>query len=344
MPFGFGAFGPEKFSLPELPESPIGPFGPRYDEPPPQVLPPPRAPIVQKSKVPPSPPQTLKQAASSAPIPEPSSYLRFNDSMDPSMGPMEEFTPGPRQSQQSQDEAYQRYLQGTFGIQEAAELSKASALDDAYRAGNLNPTGTGATYARSFTDKFGNVTGWEDKAGGVHKFAESPGRSAAVPYEERKAESNHGFATDQLRQLEELAKKHDYAIGPYAAKYNNVKRAGLLNFMGATIDPEVAKLYSIAESLQNAKIYDSSGKAINEAEMARLKPTMPNVDRSPEEFWVNLENFKQELANRGYSLGKGAGEGQNSPGVEAGPSSSAQSSTSPQIRQTSRGNKVEILD
>lgn len=345
------------FGAPEVPDletiSPLGPLGPRRGVIPPIASPPapqPRKKIIEPPKQAQSP-QTLAEAAQAQSVPaaapkpyqEPMSHIRFSQGT----GPMQEME-NTIQGSESPDAAYRRYVEGTFGLEEAArraaasmDIEKAQAFGNAYQEGNLNPGSYGAGYARSFADPYGNITAWLDKQGGVHKFGQSPGRAAAIPFEERKAAQNTEFSTDQLGRLEELAKKHDYAIGPYAAKYNNIKRAGLLDFVGATIEPEIAEMYSIAEGLQNAKIYDSSGKAINEAEMKRLKPTMPNVDRSPAEFWVNLEAFKRELQKRGYSLGL-----QNKAPQVAAPSQGAPVEATPgqpRSYRTAKGNSVEII-
>lgn len=350
MPFGFGAFGPEKFSLPELPESPIGPFGPRYDEPPPQVLPPPRAPIVQKSKVPLSPPQTLKQAASSAPIPEPSSYLRFNDSMDPSMGPMEEFTPGPRQSQQSQDEAYQRYLQGTFGIQEAAEQAKGEAIIKAYKeAGGAASIDFKTGLPKNTADRpyYMDWKAQVDPQSGEQVFVnmhsgevKRPGfLPSSVPSGEVEKLAGMDTAIEKLGGAIELNRQtQGAATGPLDNALNSAREGRFGDLVPGDIDPRIVKMRQDLRSVFNqiAKARIGSAQTVGEAQRLEAEAANPAINDAAfmlkvQNFFDNIKSERENLAKyRGLGSGQAGGTSFGSPssGTSLSPPASAQTGAS----------------
>lgn len=324
----------------------------------PKPLPPARDPIVQKPLEQPS----LEHAASNgAPwglgkggpsgninssqpqeYTEPESYIRYG----PANGPMQEYAPGPKLSEAAQEEAYNRYLENSFGIEEVARREKAKGLAQAYRSGNLNPTANngrangpvgGTGYARALLDANDNVIGYIDKQGGQHRYDESMGRAKGVGYEERKSAVDRQTAGARIARLRELATKHPEALGFWESKPGQIKRTGIVSPLVGNIDPEIAEMYSITEDISNAKIYDQSGKAITAEEFKRLKPTMPRYDTDPVQFWANLDRFEQELAQKGYSL---------DPGGVGSRVSQEQSPNPPQgsTRKTKNGNTYEILD
>lgn len=184
---------------------------------------------------------------------------------------------------------------------ENMEVARAEALEQAYKGGNLNPTGSGQGYARALSDQNGNIVGYIDKSGNPVQYPQAAGRMGAKTYEERAAIANRGISTNLMNRLGELAKKHEAHIGPYASKWVGLQRSGYIPGMEAP-DPEVAEMYTIAADLQNKQVYEQSGKQINEAEFARLKQTMPRLDQDPVSFWAAYNNFLQQLHQRGISL------------------------------------------
>lgn len=208
------------------------------------------------------------------------------------------------------------------------EAAKSDAYRAAYEEGQFpelmlkQRAGAGqAQYRRLLTNDQGQVTGFVDNLGAKHYYEESADRTSAKPYSERQATVSREITTDKLGRLGELANKHTDAVGPYAALHVRAQQSGYIpEGMVGTLDPEIAELYTLADDLQNARIYEQSGKQINEAEFQRLKRVMPRVDQNPVQFQAAYNNFLQEMQVKNYRLGSPDGGAVPSAGpVNAGP-------------------------
>lgn len=130
-------------------------------------------------------------------------------------------------------------------------------------------------------------------------------RTGAVSEEQRQGVASRLNTTSKLQRLGELANKHPESIGPYVSRYIKAQQSGLIpEGLIDPLDPEVSEMHTLAADLQNARIYEQSGKQINEAEFQRLKTVMPRLDQNPTQFKVAYANFVRELAQKRYSLGE----------------------------------------
>ncbi len=264
---------------------------------------------------------------------------------------LEDYVPTGRENASSpggQDEdAYRNYRRNLLGDLASAqeessiakagmETAKAGMYKQSYERGE-NPELAGkmvglGTFSRE-TGPNGEILGYYNAKTGQRRGAGFEGaRSTPRTYEERLAGANRTITGNKLERLGELAKENEDHIGPYASKYINLQRSGLVP--GMDPDPGIAEMYTLSEDLQNAQIYEKSGKQINEAEFKRLKKVMPSMDMSPAQFWAAYNNFKTELAARGISM-----QGASNTEVPNNPTS-----PKPGLKKTSRGTAYQILD
>ncbi len=206
---------------------------------------------------------------------------------------------------------YDQYRRNLYGDAEVAAedlaIAKAKAYTQAYEGGNI-PELTGKTRVSSrLLDEAGNVIGFLDTNGNPHRYDSPAGRATPRSFEERSAGASRNLSQDKLARLGELAKANQDYIGPYVAKYVDLQRSGLAGPVVGSPSPDITEMYTLAQDLQNARVYEQSGKQINEAEFKRLQQTMPRLDQDPTTFWANYNNFMNELKSKGYSMGTGGG-------------------------------------
>lgn len=188
--------------------------------------------------------------------------------------------------------------------QALAEAEKADYLREAYAAG-VNPqatTGVSSQVSSRLYDDNGQVIGYITRGGQRVFYDEPAGRGTPASYEERKDAASRNVTTLNIGRLEELARKHQDAIGPYAYKLNKLRASGLAGDLAGELDPEVAEMHTLADDLANRQIYEQSGKTINEEEFQRMLPTLPKTNVHPAQFWNAFNKFKQDLAAKGISI------------------------------------------
>lgn len=265
-------------------------------------------------------PAELREFDSSIPMSPPVMGQAFGQEYQPIEG---SYSPAPviQQTQQQQDEAAQASRQydlnarGPEYVQQQdaqrAEQERDIAQDQAYTAAYKEgripeldaKSSTGGSY-RMLKDDQGRVVGaWNPK---TRQMVEAPAeglRTGAVSEDQRQGVVGRAGTVAKLARLGELAKAHADSIGPVAAKITAMQQSGWApEAIFGSLDPEVAEMYTLSQDLQNARLYEASGKQINEAEARRLRADMPRLDQNLTQFWVAYQKMVSDLNRKRYLL------------------------------------------
>jgi hypothetical protein len=94
--------------------------------------------------------------------------------------------------------------------------------------------------------------------------------------------------TQDVRRLLSLAESNQTWMGPMAGTLGSAS-SGFVN-----LPKDVTDLYNLSGTLTAERVYELSGKQINEAERATLQKLAPKVNQPPNQFKSNAERFYTE--------------------------------------------------